>query len=48
MENRDYETPEFLLIRRCRIDILTASVDAGNGNDIEEDTGNNDGEWIGW
>ena len=38
-----YEEPELLCYIFTDIDVITTS---GNNNDIGEDTGENDGEWL--
>ena len=40
MKNK-YEDPQIVILELLKADIVTAS-----GNDIEEDNGENDGEWI--
>ena len=42
MEKEIYRSPELELIKFAAVDIITAS----GGNDIEEDSGENDGEWM--
>ena len=40
---RKYESPELILFSITPEDIITTS---GNHNDIDEDMGENDGEWL--